>query len=76
MAEFFRNMTNFAEVNDDQNASKTSNCRCSILNRRHAEEVIMGGSMKSTSGTRAGAGHSIWKEAIQREAAVLRANNV
>ena len=32
--------------------------------------------MKSTSGTRAGAGHSIWKDAIQREGAVLRANYV
>jgi hypothetical protein len=76
MAKFFCNMTYVTEVNDDQNASKSSNRRGGIRNRRHAREVIMGRIVKSTTGTRSGASHSRWKEGVRSEDNALRANRV
>ena len=76
MAKFFCNMTYFTDVSDDQNASKASNRGGGIQNRRHAKEVIMGRTVKSTTGTRSGASHSRWKEGVRSEDNALRANRV
>jgi hypothetical protein len=55
MAKFFCNMSYLTQINDEQNSSKASDRRGGVWNRRHAEEIIMSGIVKSSTGTRTGA---------------------